>query len=198
MNYLAHAHLSFNNPHWTVGNLLSDFIKGKKQYDFSAGIQQGIRLHRSIDAFTDAHAAVAEAKQVFRPAYRLYSGAVVDVVFDYFLATDPEHFATENELLRFSETVYAHLLAAMPQIPEALHPFFNHMRQQNWLYNYRHLAGIEKSLMGLVRRSQHLTSAGPALEVLQTHQQHLKQCYQQFYPTLVAHAKWFVQAHAGA
>jgi hypothetical protein len=29
MNYLAHAYLSFNEPDILVGNLISDFVKGK-------------------------------------------------------------------------------------------------------------------------------------------------------------------------
>lgn len=34
MNYLAHAYLSFNDPEILVGNLISDFVKGKKKFDY--------------------------------------------------------------------------------------------------------------------------------------------------------------------
>ncbi len=51
MNYLAHAYLSFHDPEVLVGNMISDFVKGKKQYDYPDGIQKGIRLHRIIDLF---------------------------------------------------------------------------------------------------------------------------------------------------
>jgi acyl carrier protein phosphodiesterase len=33
--------------------LIGDFIKNKKRDHLSEGIQQGITLHRAIDAFTD-------------------------------------------------------------------------------------------------------------------------------------------------
>jgi acyl carrier protein phosphodiesterase len=33
MNYLAHAYLSFNDPEILVGNMISDFVKGKKKFD---------------------------------------------------------------------------------------------------------------------------------------------------------------------
>ena len=33
MNYLAHAYLSFNDPEILVGNMISDFVKGKKKAD---------------------------------------------------------------------------------------------------------------------------------------------------------------------
>ena len=41
MNYLAHAFLSFNQPDILAGNILSDFIKGKKKFDYSPGVQRG-------------------------------------------------------------------------------------------------------------------------------------------------------------
>jgi acyl carrier protein phosphodiesterase len=34
MNYLAHACLSFGRPDILVGNMISDHIKGKKQFDY--------------------------------------------------------------------------------------------------------------------------------------------------------------------
>jgi acyl carrier protein phosphodiesterase len=40
MNYLAHAYLSFNQPEILVGNMISDFVKGKKKFDFAPGIQK--------------------------------------------------------------------------------------------------------------------------------------------------------------
>ena len=96
MNFLAHARLSFSDPEVLVGNMISDFVKGRRQYDYPAGIQKGIRLHRAIDQFTDTHPVNQEAKLLFRPAYRLYAGAMVDVVYDHFLATDEEEFDEES------------------------------------------------------------------------------------------------------
>jgi len=88
LNYLAHAYLSFDQPEIIVGNLISDFVKGKKKFDYPPGIQKGIALHRAIDTFTDSHPATKEAKEVFRPHYRLYAGAFIDVAYDHFLAND--------------------------------------------------------------------------------------------------------------
>ena len=88
MNYLAHAYLSFNKPDILAGNMISDYIKGKKQFDYPLPVQKGIKLHRAIDNFTDTHAATQELKSFFRPQYRLYSGAFADVVYDHFLAND--------------------------------------------------------------------------------------------------------------
>src|SRR5688500_9069105 len=105
MNFLAHAYLSFNDADILAGNLISDYVKGKKQYDYSIMILNGIRLHRAIDDFTDSHAAVKKAKEVFRDPYRLYAGAFVDIAFDHFLAIDKNEFP-EGALELFSKDVY--------------------------------------------------------------------------------------------
>lgn len=88
MNYLAHAVLSFQQPDLLTGNMISDFVKGKQQYYYSAGIQKGIQLHRAIDTFTDSHLAIRAAKQLLKPASGGYAGPFVDIAFDHFLSLD--------------------------------------------------------------------------------------------------------------
>ena len=58
-----------------------------------------------IDAFTDTHFATRQAKQVFKPAVGLYSGAFIDVVYDHFLARDEKEFSLEG-LKNFAEKTY--------------------------------------------------------------------------------------------
>ena len=106
MNFLAHAYLSFNQPGILTGNMISDFVKGRKKFDFTPMVQKGIALHRAIDEFTDFHPVTQNAKVFFKKDYRLYSGAFVDVVYDHFLALDKAQFAAYGGLLQFSQKVY--------------------------------------------------------------------------------------------
>ena len=106
MNLLAHAYLSFNDPGVLTGNMISDYVKGKKKFLYPAVIQKGISLHRAIDAFTDSHPATKEAKEFFRSSYRLYAGACMDVVYDHFLANDIHAFKDDKALQAFALTVY--------------------------------------------------------------------------------------------
>jgi acyl carrier protein phosphodiesterase len=163
-----------------VGNLISDFVKGKKKFDYPPTIQQGITLHRMIDTFTDGHKATKEAKEIFRPHYRLYSGALVDVLYDHFLATDENEFS-ETSLSDFSGEVYTVLEKYQQWLPERFAAMFPYMKNQNWLYNYRTMHGIEKSLGGLVRRSAYLTESDTAAYLFEKHYQPLQQCYRQFW-----------------
>jgi acyl carrier protein phosphodiesterase len=180
INYLAHAYLSFHEPEILVGNMISDFVKGKKKFDYPPGIQKGIALHRAIDTFTDDHAATKEAKEFFRPAYRLYSGAFVDVVYDHFLAADEEEFS-QDALLDFSQEVYATLDEYYKWLPERFAAMLPYMRNQNWLFNYRNLTGTEKSFGGLVRRSSYLTESHTATDLFRRYYQPLQHCYRQFW-----------------
>jgi acyl carrier protein phosphodiesterase len=188
MNYLAHAYLSFGYPELLVGNLISDFIKGKKQFDFPSGVQNGIVLHRAIDAFTDAHEATKTAKELFRPAYRLYSAAFVDVVYDHFLANDPLHF-TNDSLMEFSVNTYHHLTEHSHHHPPYFEAFFPYMKSQNWLYHYHTTEGAIKSFGGVVRRAAYLNDSNPAAEVFQKYYSELQTCYNQFFPDLYEFVK---------
>lgn len=179
MNYLAHAYLSFHVPEILVGNMISDFVKGRSRFGYTVGVQQGITLHRQIDDFTDTHAATLQAKTIFRPHYRLYSGALVDVVYDHFLANDPELF-TEASLHRFTVSVYHTLEQYRAQLPSRFLLMLPYMKAENWLYNYRTREGIGKSIQGLVRRSAYLTDYQTALNLLNEHYQFLESCYQAF------------------
>ncbi|OSZ81563.1 ACP phosphodiesterase [Chitinophagaceae bacterium IBVUCB2] len=188
MNYLAHAYLSFNNPGILTGNMISDYVKGKKKFDYPSVIQNGIALHRAIDTFTDAHEATKEAKEIFRPAYRLYSGAFVDVVYDHFLAGDSNEF-TEDSLHNFSLQVYKTLDGYTAHFPEKFANSFPYMKQHNWLYNYRTRWGIEKSLGGVVRRATYLTESETAFGLFEQHYQLLQHCYRHFWADLKPFAK---------
>ena len=191
MNYLAHAYLSFNDPAILAGNLISDFVKGKKKLEYATGIQKGIALHRAIDIFTDTHEATRDAKEIFRPQYRLYSGAFVDVVYDHFLAIDKTAFKN-NGLLLFSNEVYAQIEPQLAGLPEYFQMIFPYMKTQNWLYNYQYKWGIERSFAGLVRRAVYLKESKIAFELFNTHYDYLQSCYQLFFPEVFTFAREYI------
>jgi acyl carrier protein phosphodiesterase len=193
MNYLAHAYLSFNKPEILAGNMISDFVKGKKKFEYPAGIQEGIQLHREIDNFTDRHPATHSAKEVFRANYRLYAGAFMDIVYDHFLAIDKKEFPGDT-LLSFSEDTYALLEPFILILPENFQRMFPYMRQQNWLFNYQYPEGIKNSMAGLVRRSTWLTESATAFALFKQHYSHLQLCYSQFFPELKEFVKQQLRA----
>lgn len=181
MNYLAHAYLSFGNKEVLLGNMISDFVKGKQQFNYPAVIHKGIVLHRFIDSFTDAHEATKEAKEVFRKDYRLYSGAFVDVVYDHFLANDENEFVKEAELFHFSQSTYKKLETQQQWMPAIFERMFFYMKRQNWLFSYHTKHGIIQSFGGLVSRAAYLQEAYKATIIFEEHYELLSDCYRQFW-----------------
>jgi acyl carrier protein phosphodiesterase len=164
--------------------MISDFVKGKKQFDYSSIVQKGIQLHRFIDSFTDAHEVTRHMKTFFRPQYRLYAGAFADVVYDHFLATDTSEFENPESLQQFAASVYIVLQQQTGVMPEPFAKMIPWMVQQDWLANYRFTGGIEKSFGGLVRRSAYLTESAIAFDIFMANYNALKQCYAAFFPEL--------------
>ena len=184
MNYLAHAYLSFNHPEILTGNMISDFVKGKKKFDFPPAVQKGIALHRAIDEFTDFHPVTQKAKAYFKNDYRLYSGAFIDVVYDHFLANDTTAFANAAALDLFCQSTYASLNENSTGLPAKFLQMLPYMQQQNWLYHYSFREGIEKSFGGLVRRAAYLSESATAFKRFNDHYVELNECYQLFFPSL--------------
>lgn len=160
--------------------MISDFVKGKNRFSYPPGIQAGITLHRAIDAFTDTHPATRLAKEIFRPDYRLYSGAIVDVVYDHFLAADETEFPGES-LQIFTRNVYNTLEQQTAQFPERFARMFPYMKEQDWLFHYRSHWGTEKSLGGLARRAAYMDSPDQAFRLFTKHYQPLAEAYRHFW-----------------
>ena len=183
MNYLAHAYLSFNDPEILLGNMISDYVKGRKKFDYEPGILKGIMLHRAIDTFTDQHPVTKTAMKFFKPAYGLYAGAFVDVVYDHFLALDENEF-NETSLFTFSQNTYQILEGYNEQFPVKFQMMFPYMKQHDWLSNYRHRWAIDRSFHGLVNRAAYLTESDTAFKYFEKHYESLRECYQIFFPEL--------------
>jgi len=186
MNYLAHAYLSFGDPDILAGNMISDFIKGKKKFDYPGRIQMGITLHRAIDEYTDTHPATRHAKQFLRIPAGLYAGSFVDIVYDHFLANDPYEFE-EGALFDFTQKTYLQLESYERWFPEKFQKFFFYMRTQNWLLHYRTTQGILNSFEGLCRRAKYIDDPEPVFEAFIKYYEELKIAYESFFP----HVKTF-------
>jgi acyl carrier protein phosphodiesterase len=181
LNYLAHAYLSFNDPDILAGNMISDFVKGKKKFDYPQRIQMGISLHRKIDEYTDTHPATRQAKEFLKESAGLYAGPFIDIVYDHFLANDPYEFE-EGALAVFAQQTYGRLEAYEKWLPDKFRKFFYYMRSQDWLYHYRSTEGIHRSFQGLCHRAQYIDDPEPVFSAFMTHYEALKMAYEFFFP----------------
>ena len=183
MNYLAHAYLSFENEPILIGNMISDFVKGKQKFTFPEKVQKGIMFHRMIDIFTDAHAATKKAKDIFKPHAHRYEGAFVDVIYDHFLAVDETEFPL-NKLEYFANKIYHVLKTNETILPVRFRNMLPYMINQNWLLNYRFTWGIENSFEGIFRRATYLEKNNDIFECFTNNYEPLQHCYKEFFPAV--------------
>lgn len=184
MNYLAHSYLAFSDEQ-IVGQFLEDVIRNSERYSFPIGMQQGITLHRAIDTFTDGHPEISEAKKIFSPLVRLYSGAFVDVSLDYFLANS----LPDTILKQHAEKVYHALRQNEKYLPEVLLNMLNRMQKENWLYNYKEDWGIEFSFKNVLNKAKYLDKNLKVFEVFLNNKPKLQKHFEAFFPELITHVK---------
>lgn len=187
MNYLAHSFLTFSDGQ-IVGQFLEDFIKNKDRFSFPKDIQDGITLHRAIDTFTDSHPALHEAKKIFSPLVRLYSGAFVDVAMDYFVANDLSLHSLTGWKAHCLK-VYRVLHENEKWLPENLKRMLIRMEQDDWLYNYREDQGIKFSMQNVLNKAKYLDTNIPVFEAFLQNKAMLQKCYNDFFPDLLTHVQ---------
>lgn len=192
MNFLAHIYLSGNNEELMVGNFIGDFVKGGNLDDYTSQMQQGIRLHREIDNYTDSHEIVVESKIKLREKYRHYAPVIVDVYYDHFLAKNWNQFSS-TPLKKYTNEFYDTMSGYHNRIPKGVIHMLSYMSKDDWLYNYQFIEGIDKALTGMARRTKFESKMEEASESLQEYYSELSTEFFAFFPELENHVKQFLK-----
>jgi acyl carrier protein phosphodiesterase len=193
MNFLAHLYLSGDNPKIRVGNFIGDFVKGKNLADrFNSDIAKGISLHREIDWFTDTHLVVKQSKDRLRPKYRHYSGVIVDIFYDHFLAKNFNKYSTIL-LPDFAEMCYETIQQHDAILPEEVKHMLPYMVNGNWLVNYSKLEGIQKALSGMARRTRFESKMEESVTDLRQSYEDFKKEFQIFFPDLISNTEMWLK-----
>ena len=152
MNFLAHIYLSNGNEQLQIGNFIADFIKANQYTHLPNAIQQGIFLHRQIDTFTDAHPIVKQSKRRLNERYGHYNGIIIDIFYDHFLAKNWSKYH-KIPLAEYTNKFYKLLKENKEVLPDSVMPFLPYLIKDNWLLNYTNFEGIEKTLIGMNKRT---------------------------------------------
>jgi acyl carrier protein phosphodiesterase len=164
-----------------MGNMMGDYVKGKQYQNFDIDIQEGILLHRAIDTFTDAHPIVSKTKSFFRDEYGLFSGPIVDVLFDYYIANDKTKFTSDTHLQQVIKNVYDTILQHENLINDKMKTMTSYMIKYDWLYHYQFVEGINKSWQGMSKRYERMNDATKAIAIFAEN----KELFQGFYEELM-------------
>ncbi|WP_054980934.1 ACP phosphodiesterase [Pseudoalteromonas sp. P1-9] len=150
MNYFAHLHLAHLTSTSLTGNLLGDFVKGSQLSFLPVELELGIRLHRGIDSFTDAHPVCQQFKSEFTEMRR-YAGVGLDILFDHLLAKQL-NAKYQNLCTSFYQTLQTELTLYGATLPEKYQLKTSRIINENWFASYSHQQGIRLALHNTGKR----------------------------------------------
>nr|WP_321246015.1 acyl carrier protein phosphodiesterase [uncultured Psychroserpens sp.] len=188
MNFLAHIFLSNNDNQITIGNFIADGIRGKRYKKYPIDIQKGILLHRQIDTFTDAHPTVRQSTKRLHENYGHYSGVIVDILYDHFLAKNWTQYS-EVPLPEYIERFYDLLENNFETLPVRIQKMMPHMISDNWLLSYAKIEGIQKVLDGMNRRTKNISGMNRATVELKEFYTEFEDEFTSFFEELRAFSK---------
>lgn len=188
MNFLAHIYLSGGNPPIIIGNFIADSIRGKKYLTYPTEIQRGILLHRHIDTFTDAHPIVRKSTKKLHKNYGHYSGVIVDIFYDHFLAKNWKDYC-EKPLEIYVDEFYDLLGEYYGILPINVKRLMPYMIADNWLFNYSTLKGISRVLDGMNRRTKNKSKMNFAIIELEEHYKEFEAEFTAFFDELITFSK---------
>ena len=188
MNYLAHIYLSNEEEEITLGNFIADGVKGKKYVQFPLGIQQGILLHRAIDSFTDAHPIVRKSTKRLHKKYSHYSGVIVDILYDHFLAKNWTQYHS-IPLHKYTENFYNLINSNFDRLTPRIQKMMPYMIEQNWLLSYASIDGIGKILDQMNRRTNNQSKMNLAVLELTTYYKEFEEEFTLFFEDIKKYSK---------
>lgn len=145
MNFLGHIYLTKSDKELLLGNFMADSIKGNSYKEYPVNIQKGILFHRFIDSYTDNHPAFRKSTAKLHSDFSHFSGVLVDVFYDHFLAKNWQVFHP-IPIEKFAQEFYTYMDKRYDLMTPQMQYIFPYMKDNNWLVRYTTLEGIEKTL----------------------------------------------------
>ena len=167
--------------------MLGDFVKGKDLSHLPHHWQQGIRLHRAIDVFTDNHAIVKQLRTELGPLRR-YGGIIIDILFDHILAKQFTQHNHGEALASFAPKVYADFRQQPQALPDNFLPISQRMAEYDWLTSYKDIDILKRVLERTSLRLSRQPPLHDAHSWYLQQQAHLDQLFSEFYSDLITMA----------
>lgn len=179
MNFLGHLFFSNNDPQLMYANLLGDSVKGKDYSHLPQKIQDGVKLHRTIDDYIDTHPVVLELlRELYEPLPKI-SGIAVDLYFDHLLARNWSSFHNQD-LKEFVQDFYAIEFETPEQYSDRFDFMIGKMKEFDWLYEYRNHSGLTQACSGLSRRISFQNALAKAPDIFLEREESIELAFNKF------------------
>jgi acyl carrier protein phosphodiesterase len=177
-----------------IGNFIADSVKGSAFKNFPEQIQKGILLHRAIDFYSDSHPVFGKSVERLRPNYKKYSGVIVDIFYDHFLAKNWKDYS-DKPLEQFTSEVHSLMLKNILLIPEKSLMFLKYAIRTNRLVSYASVEGISEVLYGMSRRTKFNSNMEFATEDLKTNYSEFENEFKIFFEEMRKFVGEWLQSH---
>ena len=184
MNFLAHTYLSGCNEEIIVGNFMGDYVKGKKYVHLPELVRKGIMIHRDIDSYTDSHSITRQSRLRLVEKYHKYSGVIVDIFYDHFLASLWEEYCC-IPLVDYINRTYDLLKRNYKTLPQGIKVWFPTFLENNWMLAYRKVEGIELVLDRMSANTSLPDHTWFAIDRLKSDYEGFKSDFQLFFPQII-------------
>lgn len=188
MNFLAHIYLSGDNDLLKIGNFMADSIRGHKYEEYPTEIRKGILLHRAIDSFTDTHPIYRQSKHRLHEKYGHYSGVIMDIFYDHFLAKN-WNFYSDEKLEDYAENFYSLLRNNYEILTERAKGMIPYMIGRNWLVSYASIEGLEMIMFQMNHRTKNRVAMHESVVELQKFYAEFETEFQLFFEALQQHCR---------
>ena len=196
MNYLAHTYLSGDNDDIKIGNFLGDWVKGSDYLKYSDDIRTGIMLHRDIDSFTDNHSVVKLSASRFLSRYFKYSGVIIDILYDHFLARNWLDFSNIS-LHNYVNRMHNIMLNNFEVLPERLQNYLPGFMNERWVERYATVDGIRDVLNAMSKRTSLPNETEFAIGVLEAYYEDFRHEFYDFFGQIIefVETKFMISIH---
>jgi acyl carrier protein phosphodiesterase len=188
MNFLAHIYLSGDNDLIKIGNFMADGIRGHDYLDFPPEVQKGIILHRAIDTFTDAHPIFRKSKHRLHEKYGHYSGVIIDIFYDHFLAKNWSVYSTKK-LEVVANDFYESLKSNHEILTERTKGMMPYMIARNWLVSYASIEGLSMILFQMDHRTKNRVDMNLSINELKEFYTEFEDEFTSFFEELRLHCQ---------
>jgi acyl carrier protein phosphodiesterase len=170
-----------------VGGFLGDHVKGVLRGERPAAVEDGIRLHRHIDATTSRDAAMQASARRFGAAHRRAAPILVDIIADHLLANT---FADWQPvpLRHFTAGVYALLHAHRWLLPESADRLRQRLAATDGLAAYTGTSVVGRGFVHVAHRLRRPHDAAGWLRTFETGRDAFAADFADYYPRLLATA----------
>lgn len=176
-----------------AGGFLGDFLKGPVPTHLPSALEQGVRLHRRIDAFSNSNDAIRRSCNRFPQSLRRLAPPLVDVIADHLLANQWQHYHP-LPLTVFSQQTYQQIDASAAHLPAHGVEFLEWMRTHDLLANYRNWEATCRGMRSVTRRLRRTDLDSEIEQQLPELLDLLAEDFDDYFPQLLEHATGWLNA----